>query len=77
MSESSSPIRNISDTARWLERATKLDPNRAVAYINLGDAYLNLKRNPEARQAYEKYLQLTPAGRSAAYVQEKLKSLTP
>ena len=52
-----------------------LDPNRAIAYLNLGDAYLQVGKKSEARQAYEKYLQLQPNSKAAAGVQEKLKGL--
>jgi tetratricopeptide (TPR) repeat protein len=65
------------DAVRWYDRAIALDPNRAVAYVNLGDAYLQLKRDGQAKQAFEKYLLLAPAGKSAAYVREKLKALAP
>ncbi|HMD30812.1 MAG TPA: caspase family protein, partial [Candidatus Acidoferrales bacterium] len=63
------------DAAQWLEKAVALDPNRAIAYINLGDAYESLKRNAEAKKAFEKYLDLAPAGKSAGYAHERLKSL--
>jgi hypothetical protein len=36
-----------------------------------------LKRDAQAKQAFEKYLLLAPAGKSAAYVREKLKALAP
>jgi tetratricopeptide (TPR) repeat protein len=57
--------------------AGALDPNRAIAYLNLGDAYLQLGKKSEAKQAYEKYLQLQPNSKAAASVQEKVKSLEP
>jgi len=55
--------------------AGALDPNRAIAYLNLGDAYLQLGEKSEAKQAYQKYLQLQPNSKAAVGVQEKLKSL--
>ena len=58
-----------------LDRAIALDPNRAIAYVNMGDAYLKSQRNAEARQAYEKYLQLAPNGSSAAYTRTKLQTM--
>jgi peptidoglycan/xylan/chitin deacetylase (PgdA/CDA1 family)/tetratricopeptide (TPR) repeat protein len=63
------------DSAQWLEKAIGLDPNRAIAYINLGDAYDALHRNAEAKKAFEKYLELSPTGKSAGYAREKLKAL--
>jgi predicted negative regulator of RcsB-dependent stress response len=47
----------------------------SIAYLNLGDAYLQLQKKPEAKAAYEKFLQLAPNSKSAPSVQEKLKSL--
>jgi hypothetical protein len=44
----------------WLQKTVSLDPKRAVAYLNLGDAYAKLNRNAEARQAYARYLELAP-----------------
>ncbi len=65
------------EAVTWFQRAIVLDSKRAVAYLNLGDAYFKLNRSPEARQAYEKYLELAPSGRAAAEVREKLKALGP
>ncbi len=48
-----------------------------VAYINLGDAYVKLERRSEAKQAYDKYLELAPNSREAADVAAKLKALAP
>ncbi len=70
-------LEKYDEALRWIERAIALNPNRAVAYVNLGDVCLNLKREAQARKAFEKYLQLAPAGKSAAYVKEKLKDLAP
>jgi tetratricopeptide (TPR) repeat protein len=63
------------DAVKWFKQTLALDPKRAVAWLNLGDAYVNLKKNAEAREAYEKYLALAPNGKSAPDVREKLKSL--
>jgi tetratricopeptide (TPR) repeat protein len=46
-----------------------------VAYPNLGDAYLKLGRREEAKRAFERYLELLPAGRAATYVTEQLRTL--
>ncbi len=59
----------------WLKKAVGIDPKRAVAYVNLGDAYAKLKRNAEARQAYKKYLELAPDSKSAPDVKKKLEAL--
>jgi len=63
------------DAAKWFLQAIALDPKRAVAYLNLGDAYLNLQRKAEAKDAYEKFLTLSPNSKSAPDVREKLKPL--
>jgi hypothetical protein len=59
----------------WLKRAIEIDPARAVAYLNLGDAYAKLNRYAEARQAYAKYLDLAPASKAAPDVRKKLEAL--
>jgi len=59
----------------WLKKAVGIDPKRAVAYVNLGDAYAKLKRNAEARQAYKEYLELAPDSKSAPDVKKKLEAL--
>jgi hypothetical protein len=61
----------------WFERAIGLDPKRAVAYLNLGDALVKLNRNAEARQAYQKYLELAPNSKAAPDVKKKLDALPP
>jgi peptidoglycan/xylan/chitin deacetylase (PgdA/CDA1 family)/tetratricopeptide (TPR) repeat protein len=63
------------ESALWLEQAIALDPNRAIAYINLGDTCEALNRKEDAKKAFEKYLELSPTGKSADYAREKLKSL--
>jgi len=68
---------NYEAAVNWLSQAIKLDPNRAIAYINLGDAYEALHQNGEAKKAFEKYLELSPNGKSAAYARERLKALEP
>jgi Flp pilus assembly protein TadD len=68
-------VAHFRKTIVLINGAGALDPNRAIAYLNLGDAYLQLGKKSEARQAYEKYLQLQPNSKAAPSVQEKLKSL--
>ena len=59
----------------WFEKTIKLDPRRAIAFANLGDAYLALGRRAEARRNYERYLELQPTARYAATVRDKLQQL--
>jgi len=65
------------ESVLWLEKTISIDPKRAVAYLNLGDAYAKLKRNAKARQAYSKYLELAPDSKSAPKVKKKLDALSP
>ncbi len=55
-----------------LKRAIEIDPKRAVPYLNLGDAYAKLGWKPQAKAAYEKYLELQPAGGRTEQVRQKL-----
>jgi len=64
------------DAVNYLKEAVECDSGRAVAYLNLGDAYAKLNRNVEARQAYAKYLELAPDSKSAPAVKKKLEDLT-
>jgi len=59
----------------WLDRACEIDPDRAVAYLNLGDVYRKLDRNAGARRAYKKYLELAPSSTSASTVRKILDAL--
>lgn len=68
-------LQQYADSIRWYEQATKLDPQRAIAYLNLADAYRELHRNQQAKENYEKYLQLAPNSKSVPYVREKLDAL--
>jgi len=61
----------------WLYKTTEIDSKRAVAYLNLGDALLKLNRHrePYAREAYRKYLELAPDSKLAPEVKKKLDAL--
>ena len=59
----------------WFKKTVELDSQRAIAYLNLGDAYGKLNRNAEARGAYRRYLELAPDSKSAADVKKKLDAL--
>jgi len=65
------------DSVLWFQQAIALDPKRASAYLNLGDAYTKLNRTAEARQAYTQYLELAPNSKSALGVRRKLATLPP
>jgi tetratricopeptide (TPR) repeat protein len=68
---------NFERAVALFQKAIEIDPKRAVAYLNLGDAYIKLNRSVEARQAYTKYLELVPDSKSAPDVKKKLDTLTP
>lgn len=64
------------DALGWLQQAISLDPGRAVAYLNLGDAHAKLNHNAQAGEAYSKYLELAPDSKSAPEVKKKLEALS-
>jgi len=61
----------------WLGKAIEIDPKRAIAYLNRGDAFA--KVNPDdsymARKDYEKFLELAPDSKAAPEVRKKLDAL--
>jgi hypothetical protein len=67
----------LQDSVLWLQQAVSLDPERAVAYLNLGDAYEKLNNNAGARRAYTKYLELVPDAKAAPEIRRKLEALPP
>lgn len=46
------------ESVQILNYIIKSSPERVVAYINLGDAYYGLLKKKEAKQAYQKYVNL-------------------
>lgn len=48
------------EAARWLAQAVEMDPTRALAYLNLGDAQLLAGDDKAARQAYDRFVALSP-----------------
>lgn len=67
------------NSIQHLYETLELDPRRAVAYLNLGDAYLRKDPNSTAvaRQLYAEYLELAPDSKAAPEVKKKLDSLPP
>jgi peptidoglycan/xylan/chitin deacetylase (PgdA/CDA1 family)/tetratricopeptide (TPR) repeat protein len=65
------------DSLVWFQKAIASDPNRAVAYLNLADAFAKLRRTGEARQNYQKFLELAPNSKSAPGVKAKIATLSP
>jgi tetratricopeptide (TPR) repeat protein len=56
---------------RYLE-ATRWNPTLGDAWLKLGEAREKLKEFDEAREAYQKYLEVEPDGRKAGNVQKKV-----
>src|SRR4026207_2420821 len=44
----------------WVQKAIAIDHRRAIAYLNLADAYVRVGKPKEAKQNYEKFLELSP-----------------
>ena len=62
----------------WLGRAIQIDPKRAIAYLNRGDAFAKLDPNDSnsmARKDYEKFLELAPDSKAAPEVRKKIDAL--
>jgi tetratricopeptide (TPR) repeat protein len=65
-------MQKLDDAAKWLEKTVAIDPRRGIAYANLGDVYYEMIRKPDARRAYEKFLQLSPNSSYASDVRKRL-----
>jgi Tfp pilus assembly protein PilF len=62
----------FAEAARWFEAAIKMDPSRAVAYLNLGDAQVKNGDREKAKQAFKQYLELAPNGPGAAHARDQI-----
>jgi tetratricopeptide (TPR) repeat protein len=58
-----------------LVKATELDASFSDAWFQLGMAYVRLSKNPEAKAALQKYLDLAPTGTDAPMAKEVIKYL--
>lgn len=63
---------NYRAAAARFKEATKWNEGYAEAYRRLGEAQEKLKNRKEAREAYQKYLELEPDGKHAKEVRKKL-----
>jgi tetratricopeptide (TPR) repeat protein len=59
----------------WAERAVKLDPKLADAYVIIGGVRQDAGDTAEAKAAYKKYLELAPTGQYAADLRAIVDSL--
>lgn len=55
--------------------AAKWNPNYAEAYLRLGQASEKIKDTAGAKQAYSKYLELSPDAKKAPEIRKKIASL--
>lgn len=58
-----------------LVKATELDATFSDGWFQLGMAYVRLSKNPEAKAALQKYLDLAPTGNDAPMAKEVIKYL--
>ena len=63
------------EAARWFENTVKIDPSRAIAYMNLGDSYFHVGDHDKAKKAYQTFLELSPNSPSAVYAKQQLEKL--
>lgn len=55
-----------------LKKAVEIDEKMAVAYYELGMVYVRMGKNPQAKEALTKYLELDPNGKDAPTAKEML-----
>lgn len=63
------------DAVPLLVKATELDANFSDAWFQLGMAYVRLAKNPDAKAALQKYIDLAPNGSDAPMAKEVIKYL--
>ena len=66
---------NYMQAVRWLQNTLKTDPSRAVACVDLGEAYPQMGDTAKAKHAFQTYLELQPSGASAACAHTQLQTL--
>lgn len=60
---------------RRFDEATKWDPGSAEAFLRLGEADEKMHDRNGAREAYTKYLEISPDAKNAAEIRKKLSKL--
>jgi tetratricopeptide (TPR) repeat protein len=63
---------NVRAAAKRYLEATKWDPGSAEAFLKLGEADEKLKDRSGAREAYAKYLEISPDAKNAAEIKKKI-----
>jgi tetratricopeptide (TPR) repeat protein len=66
---------NYRAAARRFEEATKWDPSAAEAFLKLGESDEKLHDRKGARDAYTKYLEVSPEAKNAAEIRKRLAKL--
>src|SRR5271155_1703402 len=64
--------KNYHAAARRYLRATKWDPGSPEAFLKLGESEEKLNDHAAARDAYEKYLELSPTAKNAEVIRKKI-----
>nr|WP_320118105.1 tetratricopeptide repeat protein [uncultured Marinifilum sp.] len=55
-----------------LKKVKEFSPNRTVVYINLGDAYWGLNEMEQAKEAYQKYIQIMKANGNESKIPKRI-----
>jgi len=63
------------DSLIWLRKTLEVDPNRKEAHMNIAELLNRMGRKAEAKQHYERYLQLYPASPKAEEFRKLLQTL--
>ena len=63
---------NLKAAMNRFREATRWNPSSAEAFLRLGETEEKLKDKQAARDAYSKYLELSPDGKDAESVKKKL-----
>jgi len=63
------------ESITWFQKAIAIDHQRAIAYLNLADAYVRVGKPKDAKQNYEKFLQLSPTSANADEVRQRIVEL--
>jgi tetratricopeptide (TPR) repeat protein len=63
---------NLKAAMNRFREATRWNPSFAEAFLRLGETEEKLKDKQAAKEAYSKYLELSPDGKEAAAVKKKL-----
>ena len=68
-------LENYREAITWFQKAIAIDHQRAIAYLNLADAYVRVGKPKDAKQNYEKFLQLSPTSANADEVRQRIVEL--